>query len=708
MHEEQFPVFKDGQTLTHHELNDLRKYLDSQDHVLGRLIGFGITCGLEGEVVGDELVISPGLAIDQHGRPLMLHAEERIPLPPVIEGEFDFLDADGCVTPVLTATDEPEDAPDCEEDGCIGHAGLVVRKATIVLANGSVAQSSFSVAATPLGAISPISVGKNSRASNTGAAMIAALKRALGRHLTGALARKLDDAIINNAEDLPGVQAWKAAFLNRVFFATLDLLRCEVLTSASCIRTSETPGVALGCLRNEGEFSWSCSPRHGFEPPVGLAVALLGSDCDDPCALLAERVRAMISSFFIPAMPKPADPPKPGGGGIKYCRRYAKSGSKLALDRMLWDHRCVHWEIPWKRRPEWERLWDIDYELKNPLDVIDIRDLYLFDPDQLDAGTISTGLTLGLEPAEAVIGVETAIRDAMGDDFPVDVTVVTPRERQAMDAYQPAVEASVTDRIVLVADNQGKVVEVGRIPVSETLNTVAPTVERVKADTGAAVSTASEARDLAAGAVADIADVRVRNDEISGVLFGLADQVGLIDRVGQIGDQVDVFAASGAASVDYVDRTMVAIERDVDRRIAEATAGVSERLKADTDAFRAEMSTWIGRADQRIDSVVYAAGTKPAGPGFDRGYLDAFGALGTAIRETAGDDVRPEVEAALRETERVIGRMEAASGLGSPVEPELVVTAMEGMVEALRAGGASGTQLRGVNGAIGRIRRGFG
>ena len=67
-----YPDFKEGQVLSHNDLNTLRDYLYTKLAFHGRaLIGFGVACGLDGTVAGSSLALTKGFALGQGGRELI-------------------------------------------------------------------------------------------------------------------------------------------------------------------------------------------------------------------------------------------------------------------------------------------------------------------------------------------------------------------------------------------------------------------------------------------------------------------------------------------------------------------------------------------------------------------------------------------------------------------------------------------------------------
>ena len=118
----------------------LRVFGQDRDRLVGQMVGFGVNCGLAGTVSGTTLTISPGLAVDQTGEPLVLAtAPDPIPLPPAtVTPSFDFIaTGPGGFSVVLEATETVEAAPDCGEADCSGHASSTTGCRTRVV-NGRV------------------------------------------------------------------------------------------------------------------------------------------------------------------------------------------------------------------------------------------------------------------------------------------------------------------------------------------------------------------------------------------------------------------------------------------------------------------------------------------------------------------------------------------------------------------------------------------
>lgn len=706
-----FPVFVDGQTLTHSELNDLRDFLDSQDHVLGRLIGFGVNCGLDVTIDGGSYVVSPGLAIDQLGRPIMVEEELRLPLDSA-RSEFDWLTPGSGRTLVLRLEETIEEAPECDEEGCTRHASLRIRTPILELADGCLPPSGFTIDGSELAGVNPLTVTKSSRPSSTGTQLAGRLIQVLSRRgFSDARLTRVADAAVNQ-RDIPGAAAWKAAFLNRLYFAVLELLRCEALMSVACFRPTETPGVALGCDSNG---RWDCNRRHAWEPPTGLSLSLLGADCDDPCRLHRLRIEAMIDGFVMPPLPEPDDDPNPGGGGpYIICHRPVAHGwHHIRDDYIRLIDPCIHWEVPPVVIPDYRFKFDFDREIFVDLstEVLDIYDVYGGDIDPIEAGTIGIGLGLGTNPAEASILMERAIQAEAGTDFPVNILVVSEAEASRLPGYQPDVEAGITDTIVLVEDARGKVAATGRVPVNDTLNVVGPTLDATSAEAAAAVATAGRAESLIGDVQDSVATIGSRTEALDSIINGAVGEPGLIERFGSVESQIRTFGSS--VTQGHLDAAVEKAVGDIETRLSGFEVEIQDKLVEQQTVFRDEMAVRWDRNDTRIDTVLLEsklAGAPGGRRAFDNELLGAFRALSGSLEGQLGDQPEPEAIRAIREVERSIGRMEAVAEAGGDIVATRgtdVVAALEGLAVATRAAGVPARELTELNRTIARLREGI-
>ncbi len=470
MPDNQYPVFEGGQTLTAVDLNQLRTFLHQRDRLLGRLVGFGINCGLGGSVSGTTLTIGPGLAIDQRGEPLLLPAAQTIALPPTpSSGTFDFIaTGPGGFSVVLESVDTVEPAPDCGETDCEGHAELHTRAVALRVVPGRITGTQFDFASETLLTVEPMRLSLTSAPQGS----FVALRDALVTRLLNGGSPLISTALITQLQatsiapsDLPGVKGYKAGFINQVLFATLDLLRCRALMGVACDRAAARPGVVLGWVHLvSSAWVWECSYRHAWEPPQGFSAALVGGTCGNPCGVWVDALEGLISGYAPPDPPPPADDDDGPGPGVVYC----------PYGMILVGSRCVNvyyppieypveWYIPWVEDPLGP-IW-------NPPDVYEhfndiIREVYQADPwEYFGKGVISGLETLGRDAEISRTALENTITDLGGTP---NVVLVTATEATAMDGYSPAGTFSPSDTIVLTVNTGGRVVATGRVAAAHT------------------------------------------------------------------------------------------------------------------------------------------------------------------------------------------------------------------------------------------------
>src|SRR5215207_3882269 len=290
----QFPVFIEGQTLTDDDLNGLRDSLEDIDQRLGRSIGFGINCGLNGSIAANKLTISTGLGIDQSGQVLELDEPFPITLAPTPTPSPDeppgFIDTtqEG-FTPVLMLSTREVEAPKCNEAGCEGHAKQRELKTSVAIFKGRLKDAIVDFGDEELLEQEPLLVRKTGTVAGGFIALRNAIVNRMGDRLNVDAKPKLSAMTIDG--DVAAIQGFKAGFLNQVFFASLDLLRCEREMSAGCVTAADGVGVALGWVHQTGTtWAWDCRYRHDWDVPVGVALALIGGACTDPCDMYRDRL----------------------------------------------------------------------------------------------------------------------------------------------------------------------------------------------------------------------------------------------------------------------------------------------------------------------------------------------------------------------------------------------------------------------------------
>lgn len=708
-----FPVFEGGMTLTKDDLNMLREFLDVQDSVLGRLVGFGIACGLEGSTKGATIRIEAGLAIDQNGRGLVV--DEPVTLGPgaSANAKFSFVDpkARG-VTPVLVFREVEQSAPECGDDSCEPHAPLRLRSAEIVLAEGRLVTGLASFATEPLLDEAPLTVstkgevvGDLPKLRDTIIKRLAAEKIALST----AAAERLAGLTLSG---VAAVKVYRAAFLNEVLFATIELLRCRALSSGDCIRDEPTPGVALGWLTPTG--SWDCRYSHAFLPNEGLSATLLGGSCGNPCDLARERLEAILNGYVEPATPPSGGTgPKPKPPDFDLCPPISRYGP------YVFDVCKMHVIPEQKFDPKWLKDYWLEerdprapkYDLPRPAELFG-------DPlDTFKAGTYGLLPTFG---ADAEASRETLVQVLGQHLAQPDVRVLTANEAAALDGFQPEVNIAVGDTVVLVKDSKNRVVTTGRVSAQHTLRNVGATVQTAQAVAHEAASAIANLQDEVAGTVAtQLAGVQAQmsatvSQQVTAQLGSLADQVkqfaALSSKVTALEKELVGFRDYGTR-VTQLERDLVAF-RDVDTRVTD--------LRSQLETTKTSVQNVINQQQAvatRVDQVVLAssrAGTAvpvmPAAGVEEVGtteLLAVIGSLQEAVSAAATTKQAPAVAEKLAATEEAVRVMEASA---TPVrmtndQRTALVGVMESLAGAAEKAGAPKTELANVRLNLQNLKR---
>ncbi len=473
-----YPVFQEGQTLTRDDLTLLRDFLDDRVRQVGLAVGFGINCGLDGLVSATSLTIGPGIAIDQTGEVLTLEIALSFALPPTVAPHtYDFVSTAGSVggfTAVLVMHEEETAAPDCNEEGCDGHAATTCRTAEIEFVPGRLVVPTFDFSTEPLVRdFGPLTANPTVAAYNAlKAALTSRLNVAADPLVSAAAIAKLTGLTMAGA-DTPAIKNLKAGFLNEVLFGTLELLRCEALTSAACFRNPARPGVALGWVRQVGtSWEWDCAYRHDWEPARGLSMALIGGACGDPCAIARAHLESLITTFELPPPPAPTTPPETFPPVVCWERdrfgRLRKCDDVYVLDPVI------------------DKNW---LEREGFLDHVKVWPQYVpREPTKEDLLGNPSVLVLNEafgRKASVVLPVLEASIEEHG--FTPNVTILPVAEARNVSGYVAATGAGVTDRMVLGINADGIVTETGFVPSVFATQDVMSTVPSLTAATEGAI-----------------------------------------------------------------------------------------------------------------------------------------------------------------------------------------------------------------------------
>ena len=317
MSNDQYPLFETGETLTAADLNMMQAFLHDRDRLVGRMIGFGVNCGLGGVVTGLTLTIQPGLAVDQNGEPLILADTATISLaPPAMTPSYDFIDAaPGASRWCSRPPKRSSPPPTAGRRTARGTPSLHTVGVTVRTVAGRVTGTRMDFAGESLLTVTPVGLS----AALTPTASYNSLRDAIATRLTNGTNPEVRPDLIADLQatsiadgDSPGIRGYKCGWLNLVLFATLDLLRVEALLKVGCDRSTARAGVVLGWVNQVGgNWVFDCSHRHAWEPPRGFTEALLGGTCTDPAALAREALEALLAGYE-PPDPVPTgqvDPP---------------------------------------------------------------------------------------------------------------------------------------------------------------------------------------------------------------------------------------------------------------------------------------------------------------------------------------------------------------------------------------------------------------
>ena len=665
-----YPVFTGGMTLTKDDLNTLREFLDVQDSVLGRLIGFGIACGLDGTVRSTTLTVSAGLAVDQDGRGLVVAADRTMPLA-ASEERFSFVDPEeGGITPVLVFREQDQAAPECGTASCDPHAPLRLRSAEIVLVEGRLRTGAAEFATDRLLQLTPMTATAKGVRGDFDGIRDAILERLDAKSVTlHTTARARLEGL--ELKGIAAVQVYRAAFLNQVLFATIELMRCLALRGAACLRDEETPGVALGWAPKQG--GWDCRYRHSFLPSDGLSMALLGGRCGDPCSLIVDRIEAILDSYAEPAAPAPSDPPKPPpkGDPAPYCPpKRGRYGRWHSCYITIPEQFPENWFDDYVVRPDEPFFVDPLWDPRPDYEVID---------DALNLGTLSVVKLFGTD----VVAAEAALREELGGHVTQpDVLVVNERELATTEGFTPDFNIAVGDRFVLVQDDLGKVVATGRVPVQHTLQNVGSNVQTARTDAANALGIA---QGLETGFHAEIAT------RVEGLRAELAET---FVQANELQDLVRGFEIQAPETHDFETR-IEEVRVQLQQQLEQVHTETLTQVQHEVEQVRAETRT----VNTRVDNVILAAarGDVATQPAFEHAvtekpvvteeFVQVVDSLKLAVESAATTKQRAAVAENLAAVDEAMTRLSATQVTAA--EAPQVLGVLENLTLAVRDAGAS-------------------
>ena len=665
-----YPGFVEGQILRRDDLNGLRDYLADRDRTLARLVGFGIAGGLVGEVGNGGLRISAGLALDHRGEALMLPADETLPLPPTadtVERPFDFVDsAVQGFTVVLVRTDVSQATVPCTETGCSGHSVMHDTGVDLLVVPGRLVPHGSEFAQESLLTAVPLTRTPTGGVSGSFVTLRDQILSRVGDFLPQTTRQRLATMTVQgdkNAEALA-----KAAFLNEVLFAALDLLRFRALMDRSVFLDTETPGVALGWVHPAGGgWAWDCAYRHAWDPQVGIALTLFGGTCGDPTLPWVQRLVSIIDTFEPPVIPDDTKPPKPVDPFI--CRHHKKFLHKDCLFKKF---------PPLVIEPDWIRKWvevpdfgDRPFEIARPVP-----------PEEVYGGGVTDPVELGVIDLVSLLGSEAEVTKGLLTNVIVEsgvteagVDILTANQARNTPGFTFDGVAGPADRVVLISNDAGRVIGTGRVPLTQAMKDLGVQLP-------VAVGKADTASTRASEAIAKF-------DTLSG-------------KVDTFGNTFVTKDAFGTAELERND-----FQTNISQQLAGVNVSLKDEVAVQMATFKSQLSTQlpalvsesfgtfqsqIEKINGRVDSLF----TRPRIGGVsDPAISENLNAVLKGLRETVAVTAPPdrlgEVDTHLKEVDLGLARIEALTAAGGSAltdNPEALTGVVDSLVAGLKAAGA--------------------
>jgi hypothetical protein len=666
-----YPHFKDGQVLTHNDLNQLRDFLYTKSMFHSRaLFGFGVACGLEGVLSGASLEFSSGFALAQGGLELIFPdaaaPQRTFGLGSVtqVPDSYPFIDAaQAGITAILRPLEVVEEAGGtCGAEGCTTHTDRHCQQAEIVWVRGRLRLDTL--AADSAFSLQPIVPRTNP--SLTG---FAGLRDAVFARLSGLV----DNATRNLLKNLTltgpvGIDLLKVGVVNEVLYTLWDYLQCKRAETVACFGETGVPAVALGHASQTGTtWTWNQQYRHYFRLSLALHRAIRGYRGQELCERHLDHIRTIIQDFTPP--PLPTDPRDVDPPDIDY---HLCSGVHIALGKCLdWQGGFrEHWPpYGWIDPTKQRQPWEID-PLFDPVPFVDVYGNpweyagHINELDPVQVGTLNSYPLLGKDGQGTKDLVEGLIR-AQG--FEPDVHVVTEAEFGGVEGLEPALMGAASDGLYFSTNAAGAVTGMGIVPTSQNLGQV----------TNLAAS-ADKALTDAQSALGQIAvfDGRIEATEqgIATLQGGLGEfdekfEKGLLNLEADLGRQITDVRASIPAAEKL--------------NIAVGLADKYETLAGDLRELQGRVDVGAPRA---VGGVVVGDKAVEANRAL-RGTLDT---IAVAIERSATTRQVTKVREELSKIQPALQKLDEVTESGvlmTAAQPEALATVMEGLTNAVVAAG---------------------
>jgi hypothetical protein len=705
-----YPDFKEGQVLTHNDLNRLRDHLYTKLAFHTRaLFGFGVACGLDGTIAGSTLTLTPGFALAQGGRELIRDTATTVALGSLTTDPtvYPFIQTTsggstlGGYTAILRESEQVQAAGGtCDAAGCTIHTEVHCQSSEIVFVPGRLDLGQYLGGA--VFALSPVSPATDPTLSG-----FVALRDALYTALSGLV----DEATRNQLKALAltgpkGVDLLKVGIVNEVLYTLWNYYQCKQAQTTPCFGMTGNAAVALGWVHQSGgTWIWECRYRHHYRLSLALYRAMQGYRCEDVCGRYLDHVRLIVEDFTPPVVPDdPDDVEDPPDGGFHICTALE---IKQGLCDDWWGGRDPHLPKDFldpnkvQKHPKFPP--DPDGPIVFPADGGDpwetIVNVNVLDPVQ--SGVINTHQVLGYGGEKTKEVLEKSILEAGSQPT---VTVMTTEEMGDRRDIQPAVMAAASDSIYLGVNDAGAVAAVGIIPTSQTLAEV-PGIANEARD---ASVRAGRALDDAAAARTAATQLEGGFSELRGDLTSLSNSFDSFTRRSseQIGDFEVELRQEVQGLRESIPDTMVLQqaaglgEEFGEMRKESIQLGDTVRAHGETldrlDGEAERVNDRIDGMSRRFDAVaVRAAGGQPSPESVNEVNMALYKSL-DSLREAASATATPETAPKVMEVLKGItpelnvikGQVEAGVPL-TEAEPEALTTVMDGMVRALQAAGLS-------------------
>jgi hypothetical protein len=558
-----YPVFLEGQVLTHNDLNLLRDFLYSKwAFHNGAMFGFGVACGLDAVATTTDLTFETGFALAQSGRALELTAEfaikwgdiQAVSSPAAFGVDFVTTTSRGGMTAVLVPNDEQKPiSEECDpQTGCRAHTIEWCEGAQIVFVNGELKADAF--LAGPVFKLEPIEPTTKQEVKPED---FKKLRDSLAELLKGA---KVEQATIDLLTKIqlktgePGLNLMKVGVLNEILYTLWEYERCRAYDDGDCRVATGLPAVALGWLDPSAK-AWDCHFRHHFRLSTALYRAIQGYRCDDLCDEYLDRIRVLVQNFDPPKVPPSSDPPTKNPPKPDICKLKA-----------YYSGNC-HWTKPNRKIPGRFVAVDPtrfikkrdpgdpppDERLRFTTQPWDVAEVYgTFDPT--DSGIVHLTDYLGFEGEASKAQIQGGI--------PGEVRVVPSDDFATIDGLERALVGAGSDAIYLGVDSRGAVVATGVVATAQTLQQVpgiGATAAEAKTSSAQALQQAGQAIATAGTAAQDATTAKAGLDlvqqgfgnfrnELAGKFEGLRGEwtdfrrtIPRVDTLTQAGQLVETF-----------------------------------------------------------------------------------------------------------------------------------------------------------------------